>query len=164
MLLIVIYMVVYAMALDGVDRKILRVLQQEGRISNAELSERINLSPTPCLRRVKKLEDAGVISRYVAELDPASLGLKVSAYVFVRLARNSTVNAERFEGAIRTLQQVEECSVLSGEYDYLVKVVAKDLEDYERFIKQSLAAIEEVDTINTTIILKQVVSRQSLPV
>lgn len=164
MLFIVIYIVVYAMALDGVDRKILRVLQQEGRISNAELSERINLSPTPCLRRVKKLEDAGVISRYVAELDPASLGLKVSAYVFVRLARNSTVNAERFEGAIRTLQQVEECSVLSGEYDYLVKVVAKDLEDYERFIKQRLAAIEEVDTINTTIILKQVVSRQPLPV
>jgi len=152
------------MLLDGVDRKILRVLQREGRISNAELSERINLSPTPCLRRVKKLEDAGVIGRYVAELDPALLGLKVSAYVFVRLDRNSTVNAERFEEAIRTLQQVEECSVLSGEYDYLVKVVAEDLEDYERFIKQRLAAIEEVDTINTTIILKQVMSRQPLPV
>jgi len=152
------------MLLDGVDRKILRVLQREGRISNAELSERINLSPTPCLRRVKKLEDAGVIGRYVAELDPAQLGLKVSAYVFVRLERNSTVNAERFEEAIRTLQQVEECSVLSGEYDYLVKVVAEDLEDYERFIKQRLAAIEEVDTINTTIILKQVMSRQPLPV
>jgi len=152
------------MLLDGVDRKILRVLQREGRISNAELSERINLSPTPCLRRVKKLEDAGVIGRYVAELDPAKLGLKVSAYVFVRLERNSTVNAERFEEAIRTLQQVEECSVLSGEYDYLVKVVAEDLEDYERFIKQRLAAIEEVDTINTTIILKQVMSRQPLPV
>jgi len=84
--------------------------------------------------------------------------------VFVRLDRNSTVNAERFEEAIRTLQQVEECSVLSGEYDYLVKVVAEDLEDYERFIKQRLAAIEEVDTINTTIILKQVMSRQPLPV
>ncbi len=152
------------MLLDGVDRKILRVLQREGRISNAELSEQINLSPTPCLRRVKKLEDAGVINRYVAELDPALLGLKVSAYVFVRLERNSTVNAERFEEAIRTLQQVEECSVLSGEYDYLVKVVAEDLEDYERFIKQRLAAIEEVDTINTTIILKQVMSRQPLPV
>jgi len=156
--------VITAMLLDGVDRKILRVLQREGRISNAELSERINLSPTPCLRRVKKLEDAGVIGRYVAELDPAQLGLKVSAYVFVRLERNSTVNAERFEEAIRTLQQVEECSVLSGEYDYLVKVVAEDLEDYERFIKQRLAAIEEVDTINTTIILKQVMSRQPLPV
>ncbi len=152
------------MSLDKIDRQILRVLQQEGRISNAELSERVNLSPTPCLRRVKRLEDSGVIHRYVAELDRSKLGLKVSAYVFVRLQRNSTVNAERFERAIGSLIQVEECSVLSGEYDYLVKVVAEDLEDYERFIKQQLAAIEEVDTINTTIILKQVMSRQPLPV
>lgn len=152
------------MTLDKIDRQILRVLQLEGRISNAELSERVNLSPTPCLRRVKRLEDTGVIHRYVAELDRSQLGLKVSAYVFVRLQRNSTVNAERFEHAIGGLSQVEECSVLSGEYDYLVKVVAQDLEDYERFIKQQLAAIEEVDTINTTIILKQVMSRQPLPV
>ncbi len=152
------------MALDKIDRQILRVLQREGRISNSELSERVNLSPTPCLRRVKRLEDAGVIHRYVAELDRRQLGLKVSAYVFVRLQRNSTVNAEQFERAIGSLIQVEECSVLSGEYDYLVKVVATDLEDYERFIKQQLAAIEEVDTINTTIILKQVMSRQPLPV
>ncbi|MGH1372008.1 MAG: Lrp/AsnC family transcriptional regulator [Cellvibrionaceae bacterium] len=152
------------MTLDKIDRQILRVLQREGRISNAELSERVNLSPTPCLRRVKRLEDSGVINRYVAELDRSQLGLKVSAYVFVRLERNSTINAERFERAIGSLIQVEECSVLSGEYDYLVKVVAEDLEDYERFIKQQLAAIEEVDTINTTIILKQVMSRQPLPV
>lgn len=152
------------MQLDKVDRQILRVLQQQGRISNADLAEKVNLSPTPCLRRVKRLEASGVINRYVAELDPSQLGLKVSAYVFIRLQRNSSANAERFEQAVKELEQVEECSVLSGEYDYLLKVVAEDLERYEGFIKQRLAAIEEVDTINTTIILKQVMSRQPLPV
>ena len=152
------------MQLDKIDRQILRVLQQQGRISNADLAERVNLSPTPCLRRVKRLEASGVINRYVAELDPSQLGLKVSAYVFIRLQRNSSANAERFEQAVKQLEQVEECSVLSGEYDYLLKVVAEDLERYEGFIKQQMAAIEEVDTINTTIILKQVMSRQPLPV
>ncbi len=150
--------------LDKIDRHILRVLQQQGRISNADLAERVSLSPTPCLRRVKRLEEAGVIARYVAELDPKQLGLNVSAYVFVRLQRNSSVNAEKFESKIGELEQVEECSVLSGEYDYLVKVVAADLEQYEAFIKQRLAAIEQVDTINSTIVLKQVTSRHPLPV
>ncbi len=150
--------------LDKIDRHILRVLQQQGRISNADLAERVSLSPTPCLRRVKRLEETGVIARYVAELDPKQLGLNVSAYVFVRLQRNSSVNAETFESKIGGLEQVEECSVLSGEYDYLVKVVAADLEQYEAFIKQRLAAIEQVDTINSTIVLKQVTSRHPLPV
>ncbi len=150
--------------LDKIDRHILRVLQQQGRISNADLAERVSLSPTPCLRRVKRLEETGVIARYVAELDPKQLGLNVSAYVFVRLQRNSSVNAETFESKIGELEQVEECSVLSGEYDYLVKVVAADLEQYEAFIKQRLAAIEQVDTINSTIVLKQVTSRHPLPV
>tara|TARA_B100000446_G_scaffold46105_5_gene42279 strand:- start:17368 stop:17823 length:456 start_codon:yes stop_codon:yes gene_type:complete len=150
--------------LDKIDRHILRVLQQQGRISNADLAERVNLSPTPCLRRVRRLEETGVIARYVAELDRKQLGLNVSAYVFVRLQRNSSVNAEKFESMISELEQVEECSVLSGEYDYLVKVVATDLEHYEAFIKQRLAAIEQVDTINSTIVLKQVTSRHPLPV
>ncbi|MAZ89726.1 MAG: AsnC family transcriptional regulator [Cellvibrionaceae bacterium] len=150
--------------MDKIDRHILRVLQQQGRISNADLAERVNLSPTPCLRRVRRLEETGVIARYVAELDRKQLGLNVSAYVFVRLQRNSSVNAEKFESMISELEQVEECSVLSGEYDYLVKVVATDLEHYEAFIKQRLAAIEQVDTINSTIVLKQVTSRHPLPV
>ncbi len=150
--------------LDKIDRHILRVLQQQGRISNADLAERVNLSPTPCLRRVKRLEDAGIITGYVAQLDRKQLGLNVSAYVFVRLQRNSSTHAEKFESLISELEQVEECSVLSGEYDYLVKVVATDLEHYEAFIKQRLAAIEQVDTINSTIVLKQVTSRHPLPV
>lgn len=151
------------MSLDRVDRQILRVLQSDGRMSNAELAETVNLTPTPCLRRVKRLEERGYIKRYVAELDRKRLGLAVSAYVFVRLQRNSTQNAQAFERAVHDLVHVEECSVLSGEYDYLLKVVAVDLEAYEGFIKNSLAAIEEVDTINTTIILKEVLSRQPLP-
>ncbi len=164
MLLNIFFVGFYAMALDRVDRQILNLLQQNARMSNAELAEKVNLTPTPCLRRVKRLEDMGVITKYVAELDSKQLGLNVSAYVFVRLQRNSTENAYAFEAAVRTLAHVEECSVLSGEYDYLLKVVATDLEAYEGFIKNNLAAIDEVDIINTTIILKPVMSRQPLPV
>lgn len=150
--------------LDKTDRHILELLQNNARISNAELAESVNLSPTPCLRRVKRLEESGVIKNYVTELDQQEIGLNISAFVFVQLERNSSENASVFEAAIRELPQVLECFVLTGQYDYLVRVVSEDLNAYEKFIKGGLANIAQVAKLDTTIVLSQVMSKMSLPI
>ena len=150
--------------LDRTDLQILEMLQSDARISNAELAEHVNLSPTPCLRRVKRLEESGVIKNYVTELDRQKIGLHISAFVFVQLERNSSENATAFETAVKELPQVMECFVLTGQYDYLLRVVSEDLETYEKFIKTGLADIIQVARIDTTIILNQVMSRMSLPI
>lgn len=149
--------------LDRTDRAILAALADNARISNAELAEQVHLSPTPCLRRVKRLEDSGVISRYVTQFNHNALGLAISALIFVQLERNSLENANKFEAAIGNLLAVTECSVLTGPYDYLLRVVVKDLEHYERFVKESLASIAQVAKIDTSIVLKQVLSRTVVP-
>ncbi len=149
--------------LDKTDRQILRLLQQDARITNAELADQVNLSPTPCLRRVKRLEESGVIRNYVTELDREKVGLHISAFVFIQLVRNSSDNARDFEEAIQGLEQVMECFVLTGEYDYLLRVVSEDLKTYEAFIKDGLAGIPQISRIDTTIILNQVMSRHTLP-
>lgn len=148
--------------LDRTDREILSILATDARISNAELSERVHLSPTPCLRRVKRLEESGVIKRYLAEFDRDQLGLHVSAFVFVQLERNSQANAEAFESAVATLPQVLDCYVLTGSHDYLLRVAVRDLADYEKFIKERLAAINQIVKLDSTIILNQVLSRPPL--
>jgi len=149
---------------DKTDRLILSTLQEDARISNAELAERINLSPTPCLRRVKRLEEQGVIEGYSARLNKEKLGLGISAFVFIQLERNSSHNASAFEQAIQNLDAVIDCYVLTGEYDYLLNVVTPDLKGYEDFIKKRLADIPQVAKIDTTIILNQVMSKRSLPI
>ena len=142
--------------MDEIDKQILRRLQSNARITNADLAAEVNLSPTPCLRRVKRLEQEGYIKRYTSELDLPKVGLAISALVFVRLTVNSTENAASFENAIRSIRRVQECSVLTGRFDYLLKVVARDLRDYERFIKGELADIPNVKTLETTIVLSEV--------
>ncbi len=149
---------------DKTDRLILSTLQDDARISNAELADRVNLSPTPCLRRVKRLEDQGVIEGYSARLNKEQLGLGISAFVFIQLERNSSQKASAFEEAIQSLEAVIDCFVLTGEYDYLLNVVTQDLKDYEDFIKKRLANIPQVAKIDTTIILNQVMSKRSLPI
>lgn len=150
--------------MDQIDRAILRHLQNDARLSNAELAERVNLSPTPCLRRVKRLEATGVIRRYVTEFDLKSLGLSIAALVFVELTINSTENAAKFEGAVKVIRRVQECSVLTGRYDYLLKVVAADLADYEKLIKGELANIPNIKNLESTIVLNQVDVNFSPPV
>jgi len=150
--------------MDRIDKEILRILQLEARISNADLAERVNLSPTPCLRRVKRLETDGVIRRYRAELDAQAIGLTISAVVFVQLELNSTKNAKEFEDSVQGLQNVQECLVLSGQHDYLIRVVAQDLRAYEKFIKGDLANIAHVKTIESTIVLNQVKLDVALPI
>ncbi len=150
--------------LDSKDKALLTILQTQGRISMAELAQQVNLSDTPCLRRVKKLENAGLISGYGAQLNRRALGLNVLVYVFIRLSVNSDSLAQQFEQTVAELEQVLECSVVTGAYDYLLKIVADDLEGYERFVKKGLGRLDFIATIESTVVLKQTFSRNSLPI
>jgi Lrp/AsnC family leucine-responsive transcriptional regulator len=142
--------------LDRIDRNILQILQNNARISNADLAEQVNLSPTPCLRRVKRLEECGYIRNYFAELDRERLGIAISAIVLVQLDANTAENGKKFERDIQNLPQVLECLVLTGKYDYLLRVVERSLKEYEYFIKHKLANVAHIDRIDTTIVLNQV--------
>lgn len=149
--------------MDRYDRQILAILQQEGRISNQDLADRIGLSPSPCLRRVKALEEAGVISRYVALVDPASVDLPVNIFVSVSLDRQIEERIDAFEAAVMERPEVLECYLMSGDADYLLRVVVPDLASYERFLKEHLTRIPGVAGIRSSFALKQVRYRTALP-
>ena len=152
------------MILDKKDKLIVERLQRNGRISMSDLAQEVNLSDTPCLRRVKKLEQAGVIEGYQATLNRQAFNLNVLVYAFVRLSANSDKLATQFEQTVASLDQVLECSVVTGAYDYLLKIIAEDLEDYEGFVKKSLGRIDDIATIESTVVLKQTFSRNVLPI
>mgnify|MGYP000043436890 FL=1 len=150
--------------MDSKDLRILSILQKNGRIPISELAIKLNMSDTPCLRRVKKLENAGVISGYTANIRADSLGFNAIVYVFVRLTENSNSNADLFEDSVKDLPEVLECSVISGSHDYLLKIISHDLLSYESFIKQSIGNLRCVSSIESTVDLKQTFSRQELPI
>jgi DNA-binding Lrp family transcriptional regulator len=149
--------------LDNIDRQILSLLQSNARISNAELAEKVNLSPTPCLRRLRKLEESGLIRHYTAILNEKELGFLVSAYVWVNLEKNTKENGQAFESAIRLLPEVVECCVVAGRHDYVLKVVTTSLEDYDRFMKEGLAEVKPVAGLESMIILNQSMVGSGLP-
>ena len=149
--------------MDNKDLSILSILQSKGRIAISELANRLNMSDTPCLRRVKKLEQAGVISGYSAQVNPQAVGLNALVYVFVRLTENSNDNADVFEKAMENLAQVTECSVITGAHDYLLKIIAADLLSYERFVKKSLGSLKCIASVESTVVLKQTFSKSALP-
>ena len=149
--------------LDAIDRQILAILQRNARISNAELAEQVNLSPTPCLRRLRKLERDGWIGHYTAVLDEKKLGFQIAALVSVKLEKNTKKNGEIFEYALLNLPQVTECWVVTGPHDYVLRVVSKNLEDYERLLKEHIAAVDVVADIESVIILNQTIKCNELP-
>jgi len=149
---------------DAIDKKILALLEHDARISNAELAEKVNLSPTPCLRRLRKLEKSGLIKAYTAVLDEKALGLQASALLFVNLEKNTKENGENFEAALELLPEVMECYVVAGRHDYVLRIVTRDLDDYERFIKERLAVLEKIANLESIIVLKQTLSRRRLPI
>ncbi|AWU95510.1 Lrp/AsnC family transcriptional regulator [Azospirillum ramasamyi] len=149
--------------LDRIDRKILAALQEDGRLPNNELAERVGLSPSPCLRRVKALEEAGVIARYVALVDPASVELPVNIFVSVSLERQVEARLDGFEAAVMARPEVLECYLMTGDADYLLRVVVPDLASYERFLKEHLTRIPGVASIRSSFALKQVRYRTALP-
>ena len=150
--------------LDSIDKEILICLQKNARISNVELADRVGLSPAPCLRRVKALEAAGVIRQYVTLLDPAALDLQVTVFVQISLDLQTDERLDLFEKSVVKRPEVMECYIMTGDADYLLKVVVTDVPAYERFLRQSLARIEGVVRIKSSFALMQVKYSTALPV
>ncbi len=151
------------MSLDSHDRRILSILQREARISNQQLAKQVGLSPSPCWRRVRRLEEEGVIEQYVARLSRQALGFPVLAYVQISLEDHHPDTIRELEDMIRRCDEVQECCSMSGQYDYLIKVVAKDMESYEDFLSGKLLRLTGVQTANTSFVLKQKKSTSALP-
>ena len=127
--------------MDKTDKNIIRCLQQNARITNQELAEKVNLSPSPCLRRVKALEQSGIIKNYTLEVDAEAYGLPITVFVLVQLDKHSQEVVKHFEQSIAAEEKVLECFVMTGRADYLLKVVVKDLHDYEHFVRHRLHSI-----------------------
>jgi DNA-binding Lrp family transcriptional regulator len=142
--------------MDEIDRKILRILQEDASIQNQALAARVGLSPSPCLRRVKALEAAGVIRRYVAIVDGAAVGAGFLAFVEVRLEKQAEAYSTRFETAIATRPEVIDCAFVTGDYDYLVKLAVADLDEFHRFLTQVLTRIDGVANTRTIIPVKRI--------
>ena len=142
--------------LDRIDLKILRVLQGNGRISNIDLSRRINLSPAPCLARVRWLEKAGYITGYKAELNPELLDLSLLAFVEITLDRTTPDVFEKFKQAVQLVPEIEECHMVAGGFDYLVKVRSPDMDAYRKILGDKIAAIPGVLQTHTYVVMEQV--------
>ena len=149
--------------IDAVDVKILRELQADARLTNAELAARVHLSASPCLVRVRNLERDGLISRYVTLLDPRRIGLGVSVFVQITLERQVEEALERFERAISAYDEVMECYLMTGDADYLIRIVVPDIEALERFIVNQLSKLPGVANIRSSFALKQVKYKTALP-
>ena len=152
-----------ATALDATDIRLLRILQENARLSNVELAERVGLSASPCLRRMRQLEDSGVIKGYMTLIDQNVIGLPVSVFISVTLKEQSERALDEFEGRIRALPEVMECYLMTGTADYLLRVVTADLAAYERFLKEHLTRIPAIASIQSSFALKQVSFRTALP-
>jgi len=151
-------------SLDEIDTRILRALQENARISNVDLADSVGISPSPCWRRVREMESAGVIDRYVTLVKPGAVGLPVSVFIQVSLERQVEASLEEFEAAVLARPEVMECYLMTGDADYLLRVVLSDLEAYERFLLDHLTRIPCVASIKSSFALKQVKYSTALPV
>lgn len=149
--------------LDAIDRRILEVLQEDARISNVDLAARVNLSPSPCLRRVRALENAGVLKGYVALVTPEAVGLQLNVFVRVTLERQVEQALDAFESTVRDRPEVMECYLMTGDSDYHLRVVVADVPAYERFLKDHLTRIPGLANIQSSFALKQISYRTALP-
>lgn len=149
--------------LDRIDRRILDELQDRADVSMQELGDRVGLSHTPCWRRVKRLEEGGFIRRRVALLDPARLDLEVNVFVNVNLKRHQENALSRFEASVQDVPEIVECYTVSGETDFLLRVVVADVSAYERLLKRTLVHLPEVGNLTSTFALRQVKYTTALP-
>lgn len=138
--------------IDATDRKMIQALQKNGRMTNLELAEYVNLSPSPCLRRLRNLEQSGVIYGYSVDVNPKAYGLPITVFVRVALDGHTGDIVGQFEAEVRNIPEVLECYVMTGAADYLLRVVAEDLEDYERFVRQRLHKIGCISSIDTSFV------------
>jgi Lrp/AsnC family transcriptional regulator, leucine-responsive regulatory protein len=151
-------------ALDRIDIKILNELQQDASLTNIELASRVNLSPSPCLARVKTLEKLGVIERSIAVLDPAVLGIGVTAFIQIKLEKQVQLSLENFTRAIDRLGQVMECYLMTGDSDYLLRVMAYNVGDLEDLIVNKISRIPGVSSIRSNLALKRISHKTVLPI
>lgn len=149
--------------LDRIDRRILQALQRNGRLQNTELAQEVGLSPSPCLRRVRLLEEAGVIERYVAVLNPAKVGMGMTLFTRVWLTAQDADTIERFIDAVHRLPQVLECYIMLGDSDAMLRVVVKDLDDYRRFQTAHLTRANGIRNVKTELPSQIVKQTSALP-
>ena len=163
--------------LDKTDRKILAILQADGRLSNQDVADRVSLSPSPCLRRIKRLEEAGVIRQYVALLDPAQIGLGLLAYVNVRLEKHSEVSTSaagvrrpsssphaEFAASVEDWPEVVACYAMTGEMDYLLRVHVEDMDHFSRFMMKTLLSHPAVADVKSSFALQRIKDTTALPI
>jgi len=151
-------------SLDDIDRKIIAALQADGKITVNELAETVGLSPSPCARRVRLLEQAGIIKGYAAIIDQKKVGLPISAFASIKLERQREDALERFSKAVARWPEVVDCYLMTGQRDYLLRIVARDLEAYEQFLNDKLTRLDGVASIETSFALKQIKRSEVLPV
>ncbi|MCC5928932.1 MAG: Lrp/AsnC family transcriptional regulator [Cyclobacteriaceae bacterium] len=150
--------------LDTIDRKILEILQASAKITNAQLSKEIGLSPAPTLERVKKLEQAGIIASYHAKLDTEKIGLGVSTFVIVSLMGHNKANIEGFMNAINKIEEVIECHHITGAGDFILKIVTKDIAAYQKLMLEKVSEIKEVDNMQSMVVLSTFKDSKVLPI
>lgn len=151
-------------ALDSIDRRILGLLQRDARLTVAEIATQVSLSPSPCWRRIRHLEVQGLIAGYEARLDRRRLGYGVLGFVHLQLDSHSPSTARAFEREVCALEQVLSCHNLSGRYDYMLEVIAADLEDFSRFVRENLRGLPGVREMQSSFSLKEIKSDRRLPV
>jgi Lrp/AsnC family leucine-responsive transcriptional regulator len=149
--------------MDRTDFRILDILQRDGRVSNQELAERVSLSPSPCLRRVRRLEEAGVIRGYAAQLDAQCLGLGLLAYVTIKLEKRGKMPMEEFKARVQTWPEVAACYAMTGDMDYLLRVHVQDLAHFSRFVMEQLLAQPGVIDVKSSFALERIKETTALP-
>ncbi len=150
--------------LDRIDRRILQEMQANARISNLELADKVGLSPTPCSRRVKRLEDSGLIDRHVTLLKPKALGLNLTAMVGISMDRHTPDRFEAFEKAVVAMPEVLECLIVTGQSaDFLLRVVVRDMEHFEQVLLGQLTRLEGVTGVHSSFVLREVIKKTELP-
>ncbi|MFM2371586.1 MAG: hypothetical protein RIS85_1308 [Pseudomonadota bacterium] len=140
--------------LDAIDRRLLAELQAEGRVTNVELAQRVGLTAPPCLRRVRALEDEGVIKGYHAELDASKLGFSITVFALVSLKSQAEESLRQFEDHMRTLPEVRECHMLNGEIDFILKIVSRDLQSFQEFLTSKLTPAPNVASVKTSLTIR----------
>lgn len=149
--------------IDRTDLRILELLQRDGRLSNADLAQQVALSPSPCLRRVRQLEQSGVIRGYAALLDPRRLGLGLQAFVTVTLEKRRDTPMHAFHAAVHSAPEVLSCFALTGEMDYLLHVVAEDLEHFSRFLMDRLLRLDGIANVKSSFVLQSIKDTTEMP-
>ncbi len=150
--------------MDGIDRQILALLQENGRMTNVDLAERVGLTAPPCLRRVRALEEAGAIRGYHADIDPAQMGYPITVFAMVSLKSQAEADLAGFEQHVASIPEVRECHMLNGEIDFILKIVATDLRAFQELLTSQLTAAPNVSSVKTSLTIRTAKARSGVPI